>query len=495
MTKIDLQQIGFTDSTSTLINSNSSVIEVESDFFLSRDGTAPNEMLADLDMNSNSILNLPAPSGATEPLRLTDLASFIGGSITLPAPGGATTQVQFNNAGSFGGDAGLTYNTATDTLFVNGLITVGDANFALNFNAGTAPFLRVDSGDLIAYDRSANIFLFQIASSNVVGVSSNLIFPVINDGVSLGSGALGFSDLFLAAGAVIGFNNSALTITHSTAALSMAASAAGGNVIFGISNTANSGGNSHVRLDLINGGSSGGDVMVNFSLSGETSWQVGAKNSDNSLRISNNAAVGLGTSDRLTIDANGNAIHSSTATAAGTQIFNAVDGNARGIFVFAGADGTTFNAANCCLGVRSTTGTGRSINASGTINASGADYAEYEYKRDDCGPMEKGSVIGFDREGFITDKWSLATTFGVKSTKPGYVGGDDWKGSREHVDRVAYSGKTPVNVLGTQPGDFIDAALDGDDNIIGIVSATPGIKTVGCVRRLLPDGRALIKVM
>ena len=41
----------------------------------------------------------------------TDASSGGGGT-----PGGATTQVQYNLAGVFAGDAGLTYNQATDIL-------------------------------------------------------------------------------------------------------------------------------------------------------------------------------------------------------------------------------------------------------------------------------------------------------------------------------------------------------------------------------------------
>ena len=41
-------------------------------------------------------------------------------------PGGSTTQVQFNDAGSFGGDAGLTYDKATDALTVVGPTTIGE---------------------------------------------------------------------------------------------------------------------------------------------------------------------------------------------------------------------------------------------------------------------------------------------------------------------------------------------------------------------------------
>jgi hypothetical protein len=39
-------------------------------------------------------------------------------------PGGADTQIQYNDAGAFGGDAGLTYNSGTNTLTVNGGLIV-----------------------------------------------------------------------------------------------------------------------------------------------------------------------------------------------------------------------------------------------------------------------------------------------------------------------------------------------------------------------------------
>lgn len=67
---------------------------------------------------------------------------------------------------------------------------------------------------------------------------------------------------------------------------------------------------------------------------------------------------------------------------------------------------------------------GRSLNASGTLNASGADYAEYERKNDDCPDIAKGQIIGFDNNGCLTDRFDEATRFAVKSTNPNMVGGD-----------------------------------------------------------------------
>jgi hypothetical protein len=62
-----------------VINANSALIETALENTLSRDGTTPNSMSASLDMNSNRILNLPAPIDSTEPLRLGDILDYLEG--------------------------------------------------------------------------------------------------------------------------------------------------------------------------------------------------------------------------------------------------------------------------------------------------------------------------------------------------------------------------------------------------------------------------------
>jgi hypothetical protein len=65
------------------LNSNYATLEAFSDTVLSRDGTTPNQMGADLDMNGNQILNLSQPQTSTEPLRLQDLQDFVGGTLVI----------------------------------------------------------------------------------------------------------------------------------------------------------------------------------------------------------------------------------------------------------------------------------------------------------------------------------------------------------------------------------------------------------------------------
>ncbi|WP_219119122.1 hypothetical protein, partial [Janthinobacterium sp. UMAB-56] len=97
--------------------------------------------------------------------------------------------------------------------------------------------------------------------------------------------------------------------------------------------------------------------------------------------------------------------------------------NSATFFVTAGASGSS---APCALNVGADTTSGRGINVGGTINASGADYAEYLTKGLLCGTIFPGQIVGIDADGRVTDTWDRAIAFMVKSTNPCMVGGDSW---------------------------------------------------------------------
>lgn len=106
MSKITLADLVNLENQTTAvnaINNNNTVLEAALTNTLSRDGTSPNQMNANLDMNSNHILNLPAPISADEPVRLTDIQDLTaGGTIvfnSIPV-GGTTGQVLIKNSAS-----------------------------------------------------------------------------------------------------------------------------------------------------------------------------------------------------------------------------------------------------------------------------------------------------------------------------------------------------------------------------------------------------------
>lgn len=63
-------------------NTNNDLIEAALENTLSRDGTSPNQMGANLDMNSNRVINLAEPINANEAARLIDVQNAIAGNST-----------------------------------------------------------------------------------------------------------------------------------------------------------------------------------------------------------------------------------------------------------------------------------------------------------------------------------------------------------------------------------------------------------------------------
>jgi hypothetical protein len=180
------------------------------------------------------------------------------------------------------------------------------------------------------------------------------------------------------------------------------------------------------------------------------------------------------------------------------------------------------NSSATALNLAANTVTNRSLNVPGTVNANGADYAEYMAKSANCGTVAPGQIIGIAADGHLTDEWGLAISFAVKSTNPCMVGGDTWAANlgarpqtpvaptvpvrqdgdtdaqwakaqgayrevqeefeaalsavlveqqefdealetaRQTVDRIAFAGQVPVNLQGATPGQYIVPVQDGD---------------------------------
>jgi hypothetical protein len=216
--------------------------------------------------------------------------------------------------------------------------------------------------------------------------------------------------------------------------------------------------------------------------------------------------------ERTRIDSSGNLLVGVTsgsnhtikkAVSVGGAILEVIGNNVG--CVFYNGDGGTPNAANAPLKVWSVGATGRSINAAGTINASGADYAEYMTKAGDF-TVAKGDVVGIDAQGKLTNVFSNAVSFVVKSTDPSYVGNDKWGGdiegdeleaARQTVDRIAFAGQVPVNVIGATAGQYI-IPVNNNGTIKGQAVSNPSFEqyqsSVGKVIAIEADGRARIIV-
>lgn len=174
-------------------------------------------------------------------------------------------------------------------------------------------------------------------------------------------------------------------------------------------------------------------------------------------------------------------------------------------FQFMRIDDGNYNGAACGFSLGRNSSTSRSINAGGTVNASGADYAEYMTKAGSF-TVAKGDVVGVNAQGKLTNVFAEAIAFVVKSTDPSYVGGDTWgielegnelEVARQTVDRIAFSGQVPVNVTGATAGQYIIPVND-NGAIKGQAVSNPTFEqyqiAVGKVIAIESDGRAKIIV-
>ena len=87
MAKLTLDDIASGYGTTVKINGNNAAIETAMENTLSRDGTGPNQMEANLDMNGYKVSNLAAPTADTDAARLIDLTNSYGLQVA-PSPVG-----------------------------------------------------------------------------------------------------------------------------------------------------------------------------------------------------------------------------------------------------------------------------------------------------------------------------------------------------------------------------------------------------------------------
>jgi hypothetical protein len=120
--------------------------------------------------------------------------------------GGATTGAATVNV--IGGD-GITAN-ANDVA-----ITAAQTTITSVYNAGLK--MGRDADNLIDFGTADNVVTLRVAGADEVAFIANVLQPTTNDGVALGTTALGWSDLHLATGGVINWANGEMTLTEGDA--------------------------------------------------------------------------------------------------------------------------------------------------------------------------------------------------------------------------------------------------------------------------------------
>jgi len=136
----------------------------------------------------------------------TDMVFTAAADITL-APGGANVKPNADSSVDLG-----VSGTAFRTLFVDDI----DLNGQGSITIGGTGRIDLDADDDTSIRASADdVIMFEIGGVDEIRMAENLLSPETSDGAALGSGTKMWSDLFLASGGVVNFNNGNVTLTHS----------------------------------------------------------------------------------------------------------------------------------------------------------------------------------------------------------------------------------------------------------------------------------------
>jgi len=206
--------------------------------------------------------------------------------------------------------------------------------------------LDLDADTSITADTDDTIH-FKIAGSDEITMTAGAIAPSTSDGNALGTTSLMFSDLFLASGSVVNFNNGDVTITHSSNTVTLA----GGTLTLpdsGLVLNSTAVTSTAAELNLIDGGTStgttavadadgiitndGGTMRLTTAATFKTYFQEGISQAYDDFTIGDAAVLITTSSGNITIDA---AANDSDIIFKGTdggadKVFATFDGSAGG---------------------------------------------------------------------------------------------------------------------------------------------------------------------
>jgi hypothetical protein len=237
MTKLTLPSFSSLTNEASFIaalNEAMEAMEAFSDLILSLNGATPNAMTAPLDMNSQRIINLPAPVNDTDPVRLQDLTDGIQGPPGPEgAPGAPGAPIADGDRGDIvvsGSGTVLTLDPTVVTAFAKTVLddaTVADmrttlglggaATLAVGTTAGTVA--AGDDGRFTKYtvnDQSGATYTFattdpgKLVRQTAGGTHTYTVNPFATTAIPVGSvilvrNAVGAGVLTLARGAGVAF--------------------------------------------------------------------------------------------------------------------------------------------------------------------------------------------------------------------------------------------------------------------------------------------------
>ena len=177
----------------------------------------------DLSLTSDSsVFNMGDGNDFTITHDGTTGATIAGNPVTITAAGASTWSTS-SGALTITSAAALNLNPAGGSAIVlDGTVNV-DAGAITGVASIFQADVKIGEDDQTKIDfEDANTINFYANNAKEVVLAENSISPGTSDGTALGTTSLMWSDLFLASGSVVNFNNGDMTVTHSSNTLTVA---------------------------------------------------------------------------------------------------------------------------------------------------------------------------------------------------------------------------------------------------------------------------------
>lgn len=232
MAKLVLNDIASLEAQASAIqtlNANAAATEVALENTLSLDGTAPNQMLATLDMNDFRIINLATPISGTDAARLVDISDALSVDATLvPAMSGNADKIMSNDGSVLIWAQPSEIPGLGDVIAANNLSDLASASTArTNLGLGTAALIATGtSGAALGLLNGNLTFSGTLATTGLVTMSAGALlsgtveYRLTGTPTTLSSDSIGFRGAPVStqdATYTFVLNDSGRTILHTSA--------------------------------------------------------------------------------------------------------------------------------------------------------------------------------------------------------------------------------------------------------------------------------------
>lgn len=202
MAKLTLTDIGSRYGSIDALNANFTAIELAMENTLSLDGSVPNGLLAPLDANSQRIINLPTPVGASDAATKTYVDGVTAAILTYVAD----IVIVSANIASVQTVAGISANVTTVAGIATNVTAVGGIAANVTTVAGISSDVTavvadaVDIGLVASSIANVNTTAANIANVNTVASNTTNINAVAADAVDIGTVASNITNVNTVAG-------------------------------------------------------------------------------------------------------------------------------------------------------------------------------------------------------------------------------------------------------------------------------------------------------